>query len=41
LLHAHLENAILLFADEAFWAQDWLGEGALKMLTSSVLTLYM
>jgi hypothetical protein len=30
--NAHLENAIVVFADEAFWAGDRPGEGVLKTL---------
>jgi hypothetical protein len=38
--NAHLEGAILVFADEAFWAGDKRGEGALKsLITSPYLTV--
>ena len=38
--NAHLEDTILLFADEAFWAPDGRSEGALKMLiTEPVLPI--
>lgn len=38
--NAHLEDAILVFADEAFWAHDRRGEGTLKMLiTEPVLPI--
>jgi hypothetical protein len=30
--NAHLQDAVVLFADEAFWAGDKAGEGVLKML---------
>ena len=40
LQRSHLEDAILDFADEAFWAPDRRGEGALKMLiTEPVLPI--
>lgn len=32
--NAHLQDAIVLFADEAFWAGDKEGEGVLKMLVT-------
>ncbi len=38
--NAHLEDAILVFADEAFWAQDRRSEATLKMLiTEPVLPI--
>lgn len=33
--NAHLETAVLVFADEAFWAGDKQGEGTLKSLVTS------
>jgi phage/plasmid-associated DNA primase len=33
--NAHLETAIVVFADEAFWAGDKQGEGTLKTLITS------
>jgi len=38
--NAHLRDCIFLFADEAFWAGDKQGEGALKQLvTEPILTI--
>ena len=38
--NAHLASVLLLFADEAFWAGDKQGEGALKgLITETMLPL--
>jgi hypothetical protein len=38
--NAHLETAIMAFADEAFWAGDKPGEGTLKALVTSRTLLF-
>jgi hypothetical protein len=38
--NAHLEDAVVVFADEAFWAGDKTGEGALKtLITEATITI--